>query len=279
MIKTSEELYEKCSKAKQASKRLAYWTLNKKQSPGKYCARPHRKKDAIISANKIDLEKATSSGMSPAMLDRLVLNEERLHAMSQDTLAVASLPDPVGEFFDVRTLPNGLIAGKKRIPLGVIAAIYESRPNVTIDVISLCLKSGNSTILRGGSEAINSNLALASLAREAISRAGIDEDNIQFIENTDRALVNKLLKMSDIIDLVIPRGGAGLIRFVKENATMPVITGGIGVCHTYVDKSADIEKAVAIAYNAKVQRPTVCNALDTLMVHKDIAEDYLPAIA
>ena len=280
MIETSEELYERCSKTKQASKRLAYLDTKTKNKALENIAQDLiEKKDAIISANKIDLEKATSSGMSPAMLDRLVLNEERLRAMSQDTLAVASLPDPVGEFFDVRTLPNGLIAGKKRVPLGVIAAIYESRPNVTIDVISLCLKSGNSTILRGGSEAINSNLALATLAREAISRADIDEDNIQFIENTDRALVNKLLKMSDIIDLVIPRGGAGLIRFVKENATMPVITGGIGVCHTYVDKSADIEKAVAIAYNAKVQRPTVCNALDTLIVHKDIANDYLPAIA
>jgi glutamate-5-semialdehyde dehydrogenase len=280
MIETSEEFYETCSKTKQASKRLGYLDTKTKNKALENIAQDLlEKKDIVLSANKIDIERAASSGMSPAMLDRLVLNEERLRAMSQDTLAVASLPDPVGEFFDVRTLPNGLIAGKKRIPLGVIAAIYESRPNVTIDVISLCLKSGNSTILRGGSEAINSNLALASLAREAISQAGIDEDNIQFIENTDRALVNKLLKMSDIIDLVIPRGGAGLIRFVKENATMPVITGGIGVCHTYVDKLADIDKAVAIAYNAKVQRPTVCNALDTLIVHKDIAEDYLPAIA
>jgi glutamate-5-semialdehyde dehydrogenase len=280
MIETSEEFYERCSKTKQASKRLGYLDTKTKNKALENIAQDLlEKKDIVLSANKIDIERAASSGMSPAMLDRLVLNEERLRAMSQDTLAVASLPDPVGEFFDVRTLPNGLIAGKKRIPLGVIAAIYESRPNVTIDVISLCLKSGNSTILRGGSEAINSNLALASLAREAISQAGIDEDNIQFIENTDRALVNKLLKMSDIIDLVIPRGGAGLIRFVKENATMPVITGGIGVCHTYVDKLADIDKAVAIAYNAKVQRPTVCNALDTLIVHKDIAEDYLPAIA
>ena len=156
----------------------------------------------------------------------------------------------------MRTLPNGLLIGKKRVPLGVIGAIYESRPNVTIDISVLCLKSGNALILRGGKEAIHSNSALAKVVQEACKRAGVPDGAVQFIGNTDRALVNHLLKMADIIDLIIPRGGAGLIKFVTENATMPVVTGGVGVCHTYVDKSADLNKATAIAYNAKVQRPT-----------------------
>jgi glutamate-5-semialdehyde dehydrogenase len=168
---------------------------------------------------------------------------------------------------------------KRRVPLGVIGAIYESRPNVTIDISSLCLKSGNAVILRGGKEAINSNTALARAAQEACQQAGVPDGTIQLIESTERALVNHMLQMKGIIDLMIPRGGAGLIKLVSENAAMPVLTGGIGVCHTYVDKSANLNKAVAIAYNAKVQRPTVCNALDCLLVHKDIAEAYLPAIA
>jgi len=168
---------------------------------------------------------------------------------------------------------------KRRVPLGVIGAIYESRPNVTIDISSLCLKSGNAVILRGGKEAINSNTALARVAQEACDQAGVPQGAIQLIESTERTLVNQMLKMKGIIDLTIPRGGAGLIKLVSENAAMPVLTGGIGVCHTYVDKSADLNKAVAIAYNAKVQRPTVCNALDCILVHKDIAEAYLPAIA
>jgi glutamate-5-semialdehyde dehydrogenase len=194
-------------------------------------------------------------------------------------LAVAALPDPVGEIFDMRTLPNGLQISRKRVPLGVIGAIYESRPNVTIDSSALCLKSGNAIILRGGKEAIHSNSALAKIVQEAATRAGVPEGAVQFVENTDRTIVNHMLKMGNIIDLVIPRGGAELIKFVKEKATMPVVAGGIGVCHTYVDRSADINKAVAIAFNAKVQRPTVCNALDTLLVHSDVAERCLPLVA
>jgi glutamate-5-semialdehyde dehydrogenase len=185
----------------------------------------------------------------------------------------------VGEVIETHTLPNGLVISKRRVPLGVIGAIYESRPNVTIDISSLCLKSGNATILRGGKESIHSNSALAELVQEAITRAGVPDGAVQFIENTDRSLVNRMLKMGNCIDLIVPRGGAGLIKFVKENAAMPVVAGGIGVCHTYVDKSADIDKAVAIVFNAKVQRPTVCNALDSLLVHEDIAVNYLPHIA
>jgi glutamate-5-semialdehyde dehydrogenase len=217
--------------------------------------------------------------MSEAMLDRLMLSASRLEGMAQDVKTVAALPDPVGEEFEMRTLPNGLHISKKRVPLGVIGAIYESRPNVTIDISSLCLKSGNAVILRGGKESIHSNTALATVAREACDQAGVPQGSIQLVESTERTLVNQMLKMKGIIDLMIPRGGAGLIRLISENAAMPVITGGIGVCHTYVDKSADIGKAVAIAYNAKVQRPTVCNALDCILVHNHIAEAYLPAIA
>jgi glutamate-5-semialdehyde dehydrogenase len=180
---------------------------------------------------------------------------------------------------DTRTLPNGLQSGKRTVPLGVIGAIYESRPNVTVDISALCPKSGNAVILRGGSEALHSNKALAALVQQAIARAGAPPDAVQPIENQDRALVGQMLKMDQYIDMLIPRGGADLIRRVAAEATMPVITGGIGVCHTYVDKAADVAKAVAIAFNAKVQRPTVCNALDTLLVHSAIASAYLPAIA
>jgi len=179
----------------------------------------------------------------------------------------------------MRTLPNGLLIGKKRVPLGVIGAICESRPNVTIDISALCLKSGNAIILRGGKEVIRSNSALVKVVQEACKRAGMPDGAVNFIENTDRALVNEMLKMRGIIDLLIPRGGAGLIKFVTENAAMPVVSGGVGVCHTYVDKSADVAKAVAIAFNAKVQRPSVCNALDTLLVHADVAQNYLPLVA
>ena len=274
------ELELKAKAAKAASRRLAYLSTEiKNKALSNIAGDLLAKSDDILAANKLDYEEASASGMSAAMLDRLLLTAERLQSMAQDVLAVAALPDPVGEVFEMRTLPNGLLIGKKRVPLGVIGAIYESRPNVTIDISSLCLKSGNALVLRGGKESIHSNSALAKLVQQAATRAGVPDGAIQFIENTDRALVNQLLKMGAYIDMVVPRGGAGLIKFVKENAVMPVVAGGIGVCHTYVDKGADIDKAVAIAFNAKVQRPTVCNALDSLLVHKDIAENYLPRAA
>jgi glutamate-5-semialdehyde dehydrogenase len=199
--------------------------------------------------------------------------------MTTDVMSIVDLSDPIGEFIEMRTLPNGLLLGKKRVPIGVIAAIYESRPNVTIDISCLCLKSGNAIILRGGKETINSNRVLVRLASEATESAGVPSGAIQLIEDTDHTLVSHLLKMRDIIDLVIPRGGAELINYVRDNAIMPVVAGGIGVCHAYIDKIADIAKAVAIIYNAKVQRPTVCNALDTILVHRDIAASYLPSVA
>ncbi|MBA7500688.1 Gamma-glutamyl phosphate reductase [subsurface metagenome] len=275
-----EELEAKARAAKAASRRMAYLSAEVKNKALHNIADDLlAKKDEILAANKIDYHEAHASGMSVAMLDRLMLSPERLEAIAQDVLAVAALPDPVGEVFDMRTLPNGLQIGRKRVPLGVIGAIYESRPNVTIDISVLCLKSGNAIILRGGKEAIHSNSALAKVVQEAATRAAMPDGAVQFVENTDRALVDKMLRMRDFIDLIIPRGGAGLIKSVTEKATMPVLSGGVGVCHTYVDKSADIDKAVAIAFNAKVQRPTVCNALDSLLVHTDIAQRYLPIIA
>ena len=274
------ELEEKGKAAKEASRKLAFLSTEIKNKALLNIAEALiAKQDKILAANKVDYKQAKASGMNEAMLDRLMLSPSRLEGIAQDVKTVAGLPDPVGEIFEMRTLPNGLQIGKKRVPLGVIGAIYESRPNVTIDISSLCLKSGNAVILRGGKETINSNTALARVAQEACYQAGVSQGAIQLIESTERALVNHMLKMKGIIDLIIPRGGAGLIKLVSENATMPVVTGGVGVCHTYVDKSADLNKAVAIAYNAKVQRPTVCNALDCVLVHNQIAKDYLPSIA
>ena len=280
-MKTAIEILdEKCRAVKEASRRLAYVSTEVKNRALEGIARSlTTEKDRILAANKTDTDEARVTDMGAAMLDRLLLTPERLEAMAADVRAVAALPDPVGEVWDMRTMPNGLTIGRKRVPLGVIGVIYESRPNVTVDIASLCLKAGNAVILRGGKEALNSNLALAAVVQEAASAAGLPEGSIQFIDNTDRALVSQLLGRSDIIDLMIPRGGAGLIQFVREKAAMPVVAGGVGVCHTYIDREADIEKAVAIAHNAKVQRPTVCNALDTLLVHAGIAEEYLPLVA
>ncbi|UCG10809.1 MAG: glutamate-5-semialdehyde dehydrogenase [Dehalococcoidia bacterium] len=274
------ELEAKGKAAKAASRRLAYLpTEVKNKALNSISKELVAKKGGILKANEIDYKAGEAAGMSQAMLDRLMLNSDRIEAIAQDVLTVADLPDPVGEVFELRTLPNGLQIGKKRVPLGVIGAIYESRPNVTVDISALCLKSGNAVILRGGEEAVNSNTVLAKIVREAAEAAGVPRGAVQSIDSIDRTLVQHMLKMRDVIDLLIPRGGAGLIRLVKENASMAVVTGGIGVCHTYVDKSADVAMAVAIAFNAKVQRPTVCNALDTLLVHADIAQQYLPLIA
>jgi glutamate-5-semialdehyde dehydrogenase len=283
-----EELKAKAGAAKAASRKMAYLSAEvKNKALHNISTDLLARKDEVLVANQLDYKEAEASGMNAAMLDRLMLSPDRLEAIAGDVLAVAALPDPVGEVFDMRTLPNGLQVGRKRVPLGVIGAIYESRPNVTVDISSLCLKSGNAIILRGGKEAVRSNSALAGVVQGAAARAGVPEGAVQFIESTDRTLVNDMLRMREFIDLVIPRGGAGLIRLVTENAAMlvtenaamPVVSGGIGVCHTYVDRSADIDKAVAIAFNAKVQRPTVCNALDTLLVHADIARSCLPLVA
>lgn len=274
-----EELETKGKAAKNAAKRMAYISTEIKNNALHNIADDLiNKKDEILAANKTDYGAAKKSGMNAAMLDRLMLNAARLEGMAKDVRSVAALADPVGEVFEMRTMPNGLIMGKKRVPLGVIGAIYESRPNVTVDISVLCLKSGNAVYLRGGSETIHSNTVLVKIIRDAISRAGLPADAVQFVDNTDRSLVGYILKMKTI-DMIIPRGGSQLINFVADNACMPVITGGIGVCHTYVDKTANVKNAVAIVFNAKVQRPTVCNALDTIIVHKDVAKEFLPLIA
>ncbi len=280
MNTSTNEVEAKTRAAKAASKKLAYLPTDIKNRALLAIAEAliANEKD-ILAANRLDYAEGEKSGMGTAMLDRLLLTSERIHAISSDAQTVAALPDPVGETFEMRTLPNGLQVGKRRVPLGVIGAIYESRPNVTVDISVLCLKSGNAVILRGGKEAIHSNSTLARVIQNASYQAGVPEGAVQFIESTDRALVAQMLRMRDAIDLVIPRGGAELINYVAQNAAMPVITGGIGVCHTYIDRSADLDKAVAIAHNAKVQRPTVCNALDTLLVHSEIADSYLPKIA
>lgn len=280
MRAATNEVEVKAKAAKAASKKLAYLSTEVKNKALLAIADElMAKRNDILSANHRDYMEGAKTGMSAAMLDRLLLNTERIKGIAADVRTVTALPDPVGETFEMRTLPNGLQVGKKRVPLGVIGAVYESRPNVTVDISVLCLKSGNAVILRGGKEAVNSNSALAKIIQSAAYRAGVPQGAVQFIESTDRALVGEMLKMRDYIDLVIPRGGADLINYVARNAAMPVVTGGIGVCHTYVDRSASLEKAVAIVYNAKVQRPTVCNALDAILVHADVAKKFLPMIA
>lgn len=234
---------------------------------------------AVLSANLSDYQEAKSDGMDESLLDRLLLTSERLNGTADEVQRVAELTDPIGEVIETNSQPNGLITSRRRVPLGVVGSIYEARPNVTVDIFGLCLKSGNACILRGGKETIRSNTALVSMLRKALSDAGVTTDAVQFVDNPDRALVDHLLKMNEYIDLLVPRGGASLVKFVAENATMPAVTGGIGVCHTYVDRAADLKMAAEIVHNAKVRRPSICNALDTVLVHLEIAADGLPLIA
>lgn len=234
------------------------------------------KTDFIIEANDRDMQAARENGMNESMQDRLRLTPERIEGMAEGLRQVAALPDPVGNVIGGQTLANGLKITKVRVPLGVIGIIYEARPNVTADAIGLCLKSGNAVVLKGGSEAMQSNMAVAGVLTEAAEAAGIPQGAIQFIDTADRAAVTALIKLNDFVDVVIPRGGAGLIKAVVQNATVPVIETGSGVCHTYVDAAADCAMARKIAFNAKVQRPSVCNAMETLLVHKDVAGKFLP---
>ena len=236
------------------------------------------KADYIIEANNKDMQAAKENGMRESMQDRLRLTPERIAGMAEGLQQVAALPDPVGNVVGGQTLANGLKITKVRVPLGVIGIIYEARPNVTADAIGLCLKSGNTVVLKGGSEAMQSNFAVAGVLTEAAEAAGIPQGAIQFIDTTDRAAVTALIKMNEFVDVVIPRGGAGLIKAVVQNATVPVIETGSGVCHTYVDATADCDMARKIAFNAKVQRPSVCNAMETLLVHKDVAGKFMPQI-
>ena len=232
----------------------------------------------ILPQNALDVQDARHDGADEALVDRLRLDANRVASLADDVRSVAGLRDPVGEEFAGRVLPNGLRLKKRRIPLGVVGVIYEARPNVTIDIASLCLKTGNAVILRGGSETLRSNLALVDVVRRALLKSGLPEDAVQYIDNPDRALVTEMLRLDEYIDMIIPRGGAGLHRLCREKSTIPVITGGIGICHIFVDEDADLERAVEIVENAKVQRPSVCNALDTLLVHRAIADRWIPAV-
>ena len=273
---TTDELVDKAAGAKAASIQLAQASTDLKNRALAAMANAIRARESeILAANAQDCASA-----SPRIeIDRLRLTSERVAAMARDVDAVARLADPVGEQFDTVTRPNGLRISKRRVPLGVVGVVYESRPNVTSDVAAICLKTGNAVVLRGGSEALASNGAIAAAIEAGLKEVGLPGASVQLIASTDRALVQRMLKLREYIDVIIPRGGEGLIKATIENATIPVIETGAGVCHTYVDRAADPDMALKIVYNAKVRRPTICNALDTLLVHRDIASTWLPKMA
>ena len=265
--------------AKEAEKTLMVASSEKKNQALKKIAEGLiENTDKIIEANKVDLENGEKNGMAKSMLDRLKLDKERIEGMAKGVLDVATLPEPVGRILSATERPNGLRIEKVSTPIGVIAVIFEARPNVTSDAAALCLKSGNTVILRGGKEAINSNKTIAKVMRQAVKEAGMPEDVIQLVEDTSRESANELMKMNEYVDVLIPRGGAGLIQAVVKNATVPVIETGVGNCHIYIDKNADLKKAVDIVFNAKTSRPSVCNAAESLLIHKDIAKEALVAI-
>lgn len=275
-----EEVIEKGERARQAARRLAVLDSVAKNRALEAIAETILEREReILDANSQDLENGRRQGLTEALMERLLLNHQRLEGIANDVMAVAALPDPIGKAFDARKLLNGLSVERRRVPVGVIGVIYESRPNVTVDIASLCLKSGNAAILRGGKESVRSNRALADAVVYGAQRSGMPDGAIQLIESQDRAVVKELLTANQYIDMIIPRGGPGLHQFARDNATIPVITGGIGICHIYVDQSADADMVLPIVHNSKVQRPTVCNALDTLLMHRDVAPDLLPRIA
>ena len=286
----TDELIDKASGAKSASVVLAQASTDLKNRALVAIASAIRAREAeILAANAQDcdlrlaqdsLSSSRGGSASPRIeIDRLRLTSDRVAAMARDVEAVSRLADPVGERFDTVTRPNGLTISKRRVPLGVVGVVYESRPNVTSDVAAICLKTGNAVVLRGGSEALASNRAIAAAIHAGLTDAGLPETAVQLIVSTDRALVQRMLKLRAYLDVIIPRGGEGLIKATIENATIPVIETGAGVCHTYVDRAADPDMALRIVYNAKVRRPTICNALDTLLVHRDIARSWLPRMA
>lgn len=264
--------------AKKASRTLA--TAGEKKNEALRAIAKALKDNAsnIIEANKIDLDNGKENGLSASLLDRLMLNESRIDGIAQGVLEVAALPDPIGTVISGSTRPNGLKITKVRVPIGVIGIIFEARPNVTADAAVLCLKSGNAVILRGGKEAIHSNKCIADVMRSAIESVGLDKNSVQLIEDTSRSSSVELMGLTEYLDVLIPRGGKGLIRAVVENAKVPVIETGAGNCHVYVDESADINMAADIIYNAKTSRPSVCNAIETILVHESIAKDALPEI-
>lgn len=270
---------DKARKAKEASRKLANLSTEiKNNALFKMAAGLEKEANALIAENKKDIAAAAQKGLSRAMIDRLTLNPDRIKAMADGLREVAALSDPVGEVIKMWRRPNGMQVGRMRVPIGLIGIIYESRPNVTADSAALCLKSGNGVLLRGGSEAVHSNTAIVQVLSRAGAEAGVPEGAISFIDNPDRACVMEMLKLDQFIDLIIPRGGEGLIRMVSENSTIPVIKHDKGVCHVYVDGKANPEMAGEICFNAKVQRPGTCNAMETMLVHKDLSSSFLPAL-
>ncbi len=267
------------TEAKEAAKVLAYTDMNQKNRALQAIADTLRANiPAILAANEEDIRAAEANGMNPIMVDRLRLTAERIEGVADAVLEVMAMQDPVGEIVEGFTRPNGMQVQKVRVPLGVVGIIFESRPNVTVDAAVLCLKAGNAAFLRGGKEAIHSNIVLSDLMREAVCSAGLPEASITLLHDTSRETANEMMQLTGLLDVLIPRGGAGLIRAVVENARVPVIETGTGNCHIYVDRSADIAMAAEIVYNAKTSRPSVCNAAESLLVHADIAEAALPRI-
>lgn len=264
------------NKAKLAKRAIAKLSTNEKNQLLEMCANALlNNTQEIVKANALDIENAKNNGVKPSIIDRLMLNPARIEGMVDGLMQISKLPDPVGEVINMKTLPNGLKVGQKRVPMGVIGIIYEARPNVTSDAFGLCLKSGSAVILRGGKEAINSNLAIVKAFKEAINSFGVDENIVQLIEDTSREVATQMMQMNGYIDVLIPRGGAGLIQSVVKNSTVPVIETGVGNCHVFIDESGNIENGVNIIVNAKAQRPGVCNAAETLLVHKNIADEFL----
>jgi glutamate-5-semialdehyde dehydrogenase len=279
-MSTSVDLTKLGSSARAASRKLATLTADQKNAALLAIADEIEAQAAeVLAQNALDIEDGRAKGLSDALLDRLLLTEARVAKLAAGTRKVAMLPDPVGEVIEGRVLPNGIRLQRRRTPIGVLGVIYEARPNVTIDIATLSLKTGNAVILRGGSETLRSNVALVNVIRDALPGTAAPVDAVQYIANPDRALVTELLRLDRYVDMIIPRGGAGLHRLCREQSTIPVITGGLGICHLYVEPSADLDGAVDVIQNAKVQRPSVCNALDTLLVHRDVAATLLPAVA
>ena len=271
------QILQKAQTAKAATRELVKLTTGEKNHALKCIAEElDAKRELLKEKNAIDLKNGAESGLSKAFIDRLELNDKRINGMIQLLYDVIALKDPCGEVIGMNTLPNGLKVGQMRMPLGVVGIIFESRPNVCIEVAALTLKSANGVILRGGSDAINSNICLTGIIKNGLAKAGVPSDSVQVIEDTNRELVKDFLSLKDYIDVIIPRGGLKLIRFVEENSVIPVIRHDLGICHTYVDEHADIDMGISIANNAKVQRPGVCNSMETLLVHSGIAADFLP---
>ena len=280
MTTVTSLLRERATLARAASKRLATLSTGAKNDAlNRIAELLETRQETVLEANARDVADGREAGLDAYVLERLALSPDRLRGIAADTRNVAMLPDPVGEVFDSRTLPNGLVIGRRRVPLGVIAAIYESRPNVTIDIAALALKSGNASVLRGGKEARHSNAALGEVIREALAATEVPNDAVQVVSDPDRAHVDELLKMHDLIDLVIPRGGSGLIEYVRQNATMPVVAHGDAIVQIYVDEFADLDLALNVVDNAKTRRYSICNAVDTLLVHALIAPAFLDRLA